>query len=248
MMSVPLHDILLSRRLWTAAARRRFEHQSKAQSSLRTPKASLRLLPEKCRGNHFSKLRASVFRAAQAALLECGGSTPLCPSAESAVKPAHSKDISPASAGEMPGKPLLQASRFGLSSRDSGSFGVRRLDAALTRCRKRSQACALQRHLSGFCRRNAGEITSPCFALRSFEPRQRLFRSAAARRRFANANGKRKSGLKRPHSKRRPVGSPVEAFHPRPMSAMIMFNPFCHGLRRTSAGPSSRAANSRAMG
>jgi hypothetical protein len=49
---------------------------------------------------------------------------------------------------------------------------------------KRSQATALQRHLSGFCRRDAGEITSPSFALRSFEPRQRLFRSAAARRRF----------------------------------------------------------------
>jgi hypothetical protein len=63
-------------------------------------------------------------------------------------------------------------------------FGLRRLDAALTLCRKRSQACALQRHLSGFSRRNAGEITSPSFALRSFEPRQRLFRSAAARRRF----------------------------------------------------------------
>jgi hypothetical protein len=78
MMSVPLHDIIPSRSLWTSAARRRFDPLPKAQSSLRTPKASLRLLPEKCRGNHFSKLRASVFRAATAALSECGGSTPLC--------------------------------------------------------------------------------------------------------------------------------------------------------------------------
>jgi len=49
MMSVLLHDILPSRRLWTVAAWRRFDPLPKAQSSLRTPKASLRLLPEKCR-------------------------------------------------------------------------------------------------------------------------------------------------------------------------------------------------------
>jgi hypothetical protein len=40
MMSVPLHDIIQSRRLWTAAARRRFE-TGKAVSSDRTPKDCL---------------------------------------------------------------------------------------------------------------------------------------------------------------------------------------------------------------
>jgi hypothetical protein len=44
MMSVPLHDIIPSRRLWTAAARRRFNKQTgkgKAVSSDRTPKDCL---------------------------------------------------------------------------------------------------------------------------------------------------------------------------------------------------------------
>jgi hypothetical protein len=35
----------------------------------------------------------------------------------------------------------------------------------------------------------------------------------------------RKSGLKRPHSKRLPAGSPTEAFHPCPMTAIILCKP-----------------------
>jgi hypothetical protein len=56
----------------------------------------------------------------------------------------------------MPGKSLLQASRFGLSSRDSGSFGLRRLDAALKQ-EKRSQATALQKTA---CRQSGRGVSS----------------------------------------------------------------------------------------
>jgi hypothetical protein len=148
MMSVPLHDILLSRRLWTAAARRRFVPPPKAQSSLRTPKASLRLLPEKCRGNHFSKLRASVFRAATAALSECGGSTPLS-NRKSGLKRPHSKELPAGSSAEAfhpcPMTAMILCKPLEPSRRCSNAFNVQRLQRGPTSaclCRHGGQASA----------------------------------------------------------------------------------------------------------